>query len=676
MIQEEFYSYLICIRTCIIKVHGTIMKPEGIHVTLIWMILSAVVCTVVCVTVTDTCYIQESRQWGGKEVDCSHKQVSLPILSNGNITSVSMRNIGLTDIRRYDLQLPNLRHLDLSFNAITEIEPNSFDNLTLLEWLNLGQNNLNYTERSLPAELFQGLEKLRILKLDRCRSRAIFIMTSPKPYYPEHVFRYTPKLEEINLGCFPKVLPPIPRSLAEIRSLHTIRIGSSRLEKINIESLASLRNSSVRTLIFNGCHLKDIETGTFANIPHLRALRLPSVHHKAVEASFSSLGTTPLTTLIIDAYQFHKLTTSLFCNDLRFKLERLAIQNFNGKLINIEVWKCLRHLTELSVNYITVFNVVDGNGQKYVTMNDISEMYLALPATLQVVELSNIPLFGNSYELAHDKCVKDNIGPCNPNIEDFFPTRPAVEIDSEIFHCKAPSPNYIKFKLPKLVKFLVAKRITAPCSRITGVNDLPHIKGIMSDVNSVEAIDLSYSSFLSCFGRTDYPNHSVLGLNHLQYVDISHIGLRSFPNVKGLDRLRVLNISHNRLGETQGKFDWSLADETFWNVASLEILDLSYNHLTSIPSDILMSHPMLNYLNLAHNRLRSFDVNINLPLRSNLLLNISNNTLPFLPNAFLQGLEYNTDTHVFLDVTRNPFFCVCALRNMAEWLQRTRVKSY
>ena len=650
------------------------MKPEGIHVTLIWMILFVVVCTVVCVTVRDTCYIQESRQWGGKEVDCSHKQVSLPIPINGNVTSLIMRSTGLTDIHKHDLQLPNLRHLDLRFNLLTKLEPNSFDDLKLLEWLDLGQNNLNYTEHSLPVELFQGLERLRILKLEQSIAERTPYTLPTKPYYPDHIFQFTPELEEINLGCFQVVLAPIPRSLAGIRSLHTIRIGSSRLKKINVESLASLRNSSVRTLIFNGCHLKDIEAGTFANIPHLTALRLPSVHPKAVETSFRYLGTTPLTTLIIDADQFHKLTTSLFCNDLRFKMRRLAIQNYNSRLINFEVLNCLRHLTELSVNYITVFDVVDGNGQKYVTMNDISEMCLALPNTLQVLEVSNIHIFGNNYELAHDKCLKDNIGPCNPNIEDFFPTLPAVETDTEIFHHTVPSPNYIRFKLPKLVKFLVAKHITAPCSKIIGVNNLPHIKGIMADQNSVEAIDLSYASFLSCFGRSDYPNHSILGLTHLQYVDISHIGLRSFPNVKGLDRLRVLNISHNRLGETQGKFDWSLADESFWNVTSLEILDLSYNHLTSIPSNMLMSHPKLNYLNLAHNRLRSFDVNINLPLKLNLLLNISNNTLPFLPNAFLQGLEYITDAHVILDVTRNPFLCVCALRNMAEWLQRTRIK--
>ncbi|XP_076876201.1 transforming growth factor beta activator LRRC32 [Brachyhypopomus gauderio] len=163
-------------------------------------------------------------------------------------------------------------------------------------------------------------------------------------------------------------------------------------------------------------------------------------------------------------------------------------------------------------------------------------------------------------------------------------------------------------------------------------------------LNSLNLSKNSMTSFQSIISDQDF---------QLLYLDLRENKIQYFPILPTKNKLIYLDLSRNQLHSLNG----TDADEELHNhksplkLCSLLYLDLSYNHLKSIPPDFFVSMVALESLNISNNCLESFMLDhrsLNtlktLDLSFNNLQNLTfgNCTLEMLETLYLQGNWLNT----------------------------------
>ena len=154
----------------------------------------------------------------------------------------------------------------------------------------------------------------------------------------------------------------------------------------------------------------------------------------------------------------------------------------------------------------------------------------------------------------------------------------------------------------------------------------------------------------------------------LENIDISHsVLLCDVTKVLcySNNSLKVLNVAYQR--------DFTCIDgflKTLQNLPKLENLDVSGNHLKTIPSKAFSILSNLKHLSLAHNALGwpiiSFD------LRSLVLqtLNFSDNSIGMLSSAFTDQLDKISDhSPLKVDLTKNELVCDCNTLSFVAWIR-------
>uniref|UniRef100_A0A1I8PJR2 TIR domain-containing protein n=1 Tax=Stomoxys calcitrans TaxID=35570 RepID=A0A1I8PJR2_STOCA len=108
----------------------------------------------------------------------------------------------------------------------------------------------------------------------------------------------------------------------------------------------------------------------------------------------------------------------------------------------------------------------------------------------------------------------------------------------------------------------------------------------------------------------------------LQVLDVSYNELRSLPDVWGASRLRrlqQLNLQHNNIS--------SLAANSLAGLSSLRVLNLSFNHLESLPADSFAGNKELREIHLQGNELYDLPKGLFHRLEQLLVLDLSGNQL-------------------------------------------------
>ncbi|XP_044130713.1 platelet glycoprotein Ib alpha chain-like isoform X1 [Bufo gargarizans] len=167
------------------------------------------------------------------------------------------------------------------------------------------------------------------------------------------------------------------------------------------------------------------------------------------------------------------------------------------------------------------------------------------------------------------------------------------------------------------------------------------------------------------------------GLKKLTQLDASDNGMTSFEIDLALN-LEELNLANNTLKTLP----------MVSQLPGLTTLQLSNNHITTIPEKAFMGLKKLDSLELQHNYIDSLDEQVFEGLQSLKHLDLSYNQLLLLPDRLLAGLEnlgklylsWNRLTHIpndfFTDVgleyvylDNNPWNCNCALNYFKIWLK-------
>ena len=197
---------------------------------------------------------------------------------------IDCSNLGLRSIPR---ELPDYTTiLDLSGNALTSVGSDALAGLTLLNVLDLHNNNLTHINES----AFRDLQNLQTLYLQNNKLNITddSISFSPRTFetlfnlekldisnniqfksaYPQEIWKYIPKLEELHMNG---IFGTFGEGFTHLRQLNTLsfRTGECTIRSIRNETFAGLSRSPITKLDLENCAIGAFEGPAFKNLPSL-----------------------------------------------------------------------------------------------------------------------------------------------------------------------------------------------------------------------------------------------------------------------------------------------------------------------------------------------------------------------------------------------------------------------
>lgn len=156
------------------------------------------------------------------------------------------------------------------------------------------------------------------------------------------------------------------------------------------------------------------------------------------------------------------------------------------------------------------------------------------------------------------------------------------------------------------------------------IRQLP--EGVWCTMQNLQVLNLTSNRIRAAeslgFSEKLCTSNGASGAAELQVLDISYNELRSLPDVWGASRLRrlqQLNLQHNNIS--------SLAANSLAGLSSLRVLNLSYNHLETLPADSFAGNKELREIHLQGNELYDLPKGLFHRLEQLLVLDLSGNQL-------------------------------------------------
>ncbi|XP_069062951.1 toll-like receptor 7 [Pleurodeles waltl] len=598
-------------------------------------------------------------------------------------TSLELLSLKFNNLTSIPLGLPStLTSLDLGENKIPELRPSDFDNLTNLKYLDLRWNCQRCDHAALPCFPCSNNSALQI---------------------HDDAFRNLSKLKELNLrGNSLRDLPDI--IFEPLTNLQSLELSDNFLALV-------------------------IASGTLFS-------KLPRMQNLSLNYNYEPLNTFP------------KLTLSHTMKDMR-SLRYISLNGYFFRNLDesgIEPLLSLPNLQYITfrTNFIENVNLTLFDRFKYSRLIDLSENILTLSKSCtasQVRKTIDTPL-----RLSRETTLAELYNSVDDNRRDadsdehppFYFSYPACKhyhktldlsfnnikrIDPEDFRdmkdveCLNLSYNYInqrlngsQFSYLTSLKLLDVANNRFDLYYNKSFNELPHL----------EVLYLNSNQFQFMIEGLGHSFNFLENMTSLKFLSLSYntIGIRVSKELK-CPSLKVLVFRYNRLNIMwQGRKDTYI--NIFTNLKQLEILDISYNNLESIPPTVLESLPSrLKKLYITHNKLRIFHWEKMSSLHSLEILDLSHNVLIYLPNQTVSFgsnftvliLEFNHITSLnkvffanlttlnylilrnnkiklidensfsdvllsnlrLLDVSGNPLKCTCEAHWFIQFLKTTKI---
>ncbi|XP_073410570.1 toll-like receptor 5 isoform X1 [Dendrobates tinctorius] len=566
---------------------------------------------------------------------------------------------------------PDTQVLSLSFNRISSISPDSFQNLLQLQVLNLGgqiTNGFFYVEKSafikvtnltaldlgsnrnlrLHPDSFRGLSRLETLLLDHCGLNESILESG---FLGELTSLKKLDLSYNNL----RRLQP-DSSFLGMHSLSYIILKLNKISDLCGDDLQNLRGRRLELLDLSSNPLqipnRSMCHNPFRNIT-LGTLDISSMAWNAekVENFFKIISGTQVK-------HVRMRNTAVLGSGYHFRnVKNPEKSTFSGlHLSNVYIFDISRsYISELPSDIFSVFPSLLSLDLSSSQINQISP-----GAFSGLTQLISLNMSGNL------------IGEITRNSFSSLSSSPLITLDL--------SSNHIGVIQYQALNSLIS--LDSLSLRDNALTEIPLV-----ELLGLQFVSLKQNRISSPVGLTSFcPNCTFVDLSSNRMTDLRSLWeilkLRSLkqlllgsnelswcsPNTTKLfnSSLLYLDLSDNDLGQV---WNHGQCSDIFIPLASLETLNLAKNQIFSLPESLFSELKSLQTLDLSRNNLRLLHQDLFIDLRTLKSLNIGGNYLvtlsssSFTPLVSLQSLDLSDISPI----------CTCALNEFWHWIISTKV---
>ncbi|XP_028846153.1 toll-like receptor 8 isoform X1 [Denticeps clupeoides] len=517
-------------------------------------------------------------------------------------------------------------------NKSINIDGQAFDNLTKLELLHLGGNSLG----AIKSAWFKHLKKLKHLFLSfNFLSEAIaegaFLTLLPNLASFDISFNY-------DLKEYPKTLR-LSQNFSQLVSLKTFLVKGYVFQEIIEDTLSPLKNLKHLSVLNLGINfIVRIDSEVFAKLPNVKLIYLSENRLYPVTGTTGTTKCTGFTATATAGPINHLNENELLHSSRRF-VSPVKPQCFkSGRVL------------DLSRNNIFFISPKQFEGFGNISCLNLSRN--SFSAALNGTEFSSLPnltyldLSFNKVDLAYDNA---------------FAELKKLEVLDLSFN----NHYFIVPGVTHNIRFLE----NLPALQVLNLsyNDIFTLTNKVMNSSSLRELQFQHNQLGVMWTEKGNTYHCIFKfLENLRYLDISHNGIENLT-AKVFDNfprnIKTLRISQNLLKD----LEWSKLN----NFHQLQELDLSYNYLYRVSSNISQNTRSLCRLDLSHNRISQLTDGFIQSAKSLRLLDLSYNKLRTVNGSTFPGGSGNSLEKLYLH--GNPYSCTCDLMDFILWLENSDI---
>ncbi|XP_067892569.1 toll-like receptor 2 [Heterodontus francisci] len=507
---------------------------------------------------------------------------------------------------------PDIEMLDLSYNNVTIIQHQSFQNLTKLKKLFLQFNHITVIE---PGSFAKNSE-LQYLDLSNNFLHDISVLP----------FNHFQSLTHLDITNNMFDTADFGAEINKLQKLHSLRFGNTRVSSLKSSSLSALGGIPLKEVYLITGNLQVYEPGTLNVLQNVEKLSLDLQFGQKAQLMINIFKDIPMTTTTLEILN-SDLVKSGRNVDFFFPLKKLNILTLVLQNITID--------DSLTTHF---FNSVLGS--------NIKELFLNTIIMDGIGKWEILPISSDQISLRKLHIINVE----NPNFYRFYSLEYFLNIFAQLTELMIIKGNlfYVPCMVSEVMTYLryldissnllqefsfIPEKCSAP---FPNLNTLILNKNQFSNLQKFSTL-ISKMESLSCISAT----HNGLVL---------HKGLTcTWPQT-----VTHINFSHNNL---EGNVFGCLPE-------SLESLDLSYNSITTVPN--LKGLRNLRKVFLTANIIVSFP---EIPVGHTLkILHIDQNKINNINTNSLNSLSL-----MELKFSNNPLECFCAIQSVSNYVQQTNV---
>ncbi|CAC5412711.1 unnamed protein product [Mytilus coruscus] len=590
------------------------------------------------------------------QADCSGERLdNIPTNLPSDLTNISLARNLISKIKNGTFEANiHLLYLDLSSNFIRELHSSSFQGLSKLETLIISGNHIDPSAISMAV--FKPLKALLHLDIKQKFRHPFSLNVSSLV-----------QLNTLQIDAVSHGKDPFDVKYANLRFLHEVDVSGLSEVEFDVSGFSGYCKMTilmpntfkyipyVKRLDLSNCGINAIVSGTFRGLVYLKYLDLSD--NRCLKFKGLANVTYDLPSTSLEVLRINKIHQTFDLNTILTKCMIKPLRNTNITQIYLNSNR-LQLFEEGAMDFFSkTLKILSGADNEF----SFSGRYTDDLIKLTVHEV-NMSYLGMSHFLkySNENCDHTLITPsrCNYNPKVFKKVTiktPNLKNDTSnsLFSSFGDDIVLIPYQLRKLHLRECKLRYYLP--DITFSNNL-----------------LEYADFSS---NTFYDWQGPLGnLNQLKFFNLSnnYCSKVSTKFFTGMPNLTTLLLQNNLLGFVLPSDN---SGEILAPLTKLEVLDLSDNRLTSLPSVFFNAQIQLRTLYLSENLLETatFDI-IHMTNLSH--LDISNNRLSVLGTFFTKQLDHLSEIvpELTVELSGNPIKCTCETIEFIQWLSITKVR--
>ncbi|KAK3612021.1 hypothetical protein CHS0354_021696 [Potamilus streckersoni] len=566
-------------------------------------------------------------------VDCSNRSLSnsmMPTVYPNVTVSLNLSNNPIGSLSEcFFSKLHSLQILDISSASLLQVAGCAFDGLHKLEVLNISHNLLVISNKTVNLRIVRDLMSLKVLKMNHNVKDTKRTDIS----YPDEALGQVKSLQTLFLdGLVNSTFGPGFRNLVNLNTV--IFSGEKKVGYCGIEAISSEMFKNVpylKSLIIRECRVEHIEEQAFSPLSQLHLLDLSG--NKKLGIDGAALGFQGLKNTSIRVLKLNNIYPD-FSIGVRIKRKYVEM------LRNLSITEM-----EFSGNKI---EIVDG------------ESFDDMPVNLTKLNISMNRFLMGDY-LLHASSLK-SLTTCDASYQFFSPVNTANFKKRDISSLQ----DTTKLTMLKWTNLTIQIPENLKAANFSHSKLAFPVLSFRIGKNSLEYLDASYSILYNWTGP-------VVGFDSLTYLDLSnnHCSELSFQFFDYLPRLVTLLVSNNLLGIAISR---DVDGRIFQNLNTLQYLDLSNNRIISLNENIFRGLVSIQILNISHNLLDTFLVNIG-HMKNLRVLDLSQNMLQVVRypvRIALENIASVTTEKVYVNISYNQLRCMCSTSYFMAWIRDTK----